>query len=99
MIFLLIIAVLIAPLFMLITSWMIDWCAVFYNVIAILCAYTVGIIVSYWIYVILRDNQVFMTTIHGIFQNQAFLASGAYLGGYAIYLLLRMTFKHIRADS
>lgn len=52
------------------------------------CSIVFGTISAWYIYRILRDEQVFMTTVHGIFLNPWFLLTGAYLGLYMIYRLL-----------
>lgn len=46
------------------------------------------------IYKVIRDNEVFMTTIHGIFLDPIVLTTGSYLGLYTIYLLLKYTVSH-----
>ncbi|MOA47096.1 hypothetical protein D3C78_1697000 [compost metagenome] len=47
------------------------------------------------IYEILRDNTVFMTSIHAIFLNPMFLLTGAYLGVYLVYRLMLMTYEEV----
>jgi len=47
-----------------------------------------GNIAAISIYQIIRDNEVFMTAIHAVFLNPAFLISGAYIGIYTIYRLM-----------
>jgi hypothetical protein len=61
---------------------------------AVLSGYTFGIIAALAVYKILRDDTIFMTNIHGILSNAAFLASGAYLGNYGLYKLIQMLLKH-----
>ncbi|WP_100372023.1 transposase [Bacillus sp. FJAT-45037] len=50
-----------------------------------------GYISATAIYAILRDHEVFMTSIHGIFLEPLFLISGAYIGWYALFVVLRHT--------
>ncbi|MEB1808927.1 MAG: transposase [Bacillaceae bacterium] len=60
-----------------------------FHSIALLAALTFGNIASFAIYTVLRDNTVFMTNIHALFLNPLFLVTGAYLGLYFIYVILR----------
>lgn len=59
-----------------------------YTVAGIVSALVFGNITAVYIYNVLVENAVFMTTIHGILLNPFFLLSGAYLGIYGIYLLI-----------
>ncbi|MDQ0878133.1 hypothetical protein QFZ77_006792 [Paenibacillus sp. V4I3] len=86
------------PISMLISAWLFTMCRTVYHVLAVGCAYVFGIISVLAIYEILRDETVFMTNIHGVFQNGLFLLSGAYLGCYGIYTLLRWTLKELRSE-
>lgn len=86
------------PISMLISAWLFTMCRVIYHVLAVGCTYVFGIVSMLAIYEILRDETVFMTNIHGIFQNELFLLSGAYLGCYGIYTLLRWTLKELRSE-
>jgi hypothetical protein len=86
------------PISMLISAWLFTMCRLIYHVLAVGCAYVFGIISALAIYEILRDETVFMTNIHGIFQNGLFLLSGAYLGCYGIYTLLRWTLMELRSE-
>lgn len=86
------------PISMLISAWLFTMCRIVYHVLAVACAYVFSIISVLAIYEILRDETVFMTNIHGIFQNGLFLLSGAYLGCYGIYTLLRWTLKELRSE-
>jgi hypothetical protein len=65
-------------------------CRRLFDGLAVLSAYVFGIVAAIAVYRILRDDTVFMTHIHGIFNNAAFLASGAYLGNYGLYKLIHM---------
>jgi len=62
-----------------------------YNLVAIIAALVFGNIASLSIYKIIRDNKVFMTSIHGIFLNPFFLIAGSYLGIYVLYRLLLLS--------
>ncbi|WP_332651688.1 transposase [Lysinibacillus sp. 54212] len=64
-----------------------------FNIAAVLSAIIFGSIASTSIYQIIVDNAVFMTTIHAIFLNPIFLVTGAYLGLYVIYRLMRLTYE------
>lgn len=63
-----------------------------FNVVAVLSTIIFGSIASTSIYQIIRDDKVFMTTIHGIFLNPLFLMTGGYLGVFVIYRLLLLVF-------
>lgn len=62
-----------------------------FNILSVVSAITFGIIASTSIYQIIKDNAVFMTTIHAIFLNPFFLITGAYLGIFTIYRLMILT--------
>lgn len=93
--FLIILGSIIVPVAMLVIQhkW-IKWRIVF-NVVSILTALVFGNISALAIYEILRDNTVFMTSIHAIFLNPMFLVTGAYLGVYLIYRLLIISFNEV----
>lgn len=95
MIFVIVFGSIVAPIAMLVTQhkWM-KWRIVF-NAVSVLSAVILGNISASAIYEILRDNTVFMTSIHAIFLNPLFLLTGAYLGLYLIYRLLLMTYEEI----
>ncbi|MGY0694131.1 transposase [Virgibacillus sp. FSP13] len=61
-----------------------------FNLGAILSALIFGNIASLSIYQIIKDDMVFMTTIHAIFLNPFFLITGSYIGLYILYRLLRI---------
>jgi len=58
------------------------------HISAYLALYVLGTIISITIYDVLIQNLVFMTSIHGILLNPFFLLAGAYIGIYALYLIL-----------
>lgn len=62
-----------------------------FNILSVVSAIVFGIIASTSIYQIIKDNAVFMTTIHAIFLNPFFLITGAYLGIFTIYRLMILT--------
>ncbi|MDE5415070.1 transposase [Alkalihalobacterium chitinilyticum] len=62
---------------------------ILYHSLALLAALTFGNIASFAIYTVLRDNTVFMTNIHALFLNPLFLLTGAYLGIYFVYVIMR----------
>ncbi|MEK4344350.1 transposase [Paenibacillus sp. FSL P4-0184] len=72
----------------------IKWRIVF-NVASVLSTLILGNISALAIYEILRDNTVFMTSIHAIFLNPMFLLTGAYLGVYLVYRLMLMTYEEV----
>lgn len=63
----------------------------FYNFTAIISAIIFGDIAAVSVYQIIIDKTVFMTKIHAIFLNPFFLITGAYLGVYAVYMLILLT--------
>jgi hypothetical protein len=72
----------------------IKWRIVF-NAASVLSTLILGNISALAIYEILRDNTVFMTSIHAIFLNPMFLMTGAYLGVYLLYRLLLITYEEV----
>ncbi|MBS4175097.1 transposase [Bacillus sp. FJAT-49736] len=62
-----------------------------YNILALICSLVFGNISALAILEVIRNNTVFMTTIHGIFLNVPFIITGAYLGVYVLYQLLNVT--------
>jgi hypothetical protein len=91
--------ILLIPPGMLISSWLFASFRFIYHALAGACAYVFGIISALAVYGILRDETVFMTNIHGVFKNEFFLFSGAYLGSYGIYMILRWMLKELRSDK
>lgn len=64
-----------------------------FDITAIVATLVFGNIASLSIYEIIVENMVFMTTIHAIFLNPFFLATGAYMGLYILYRLLLVTME------
>ena len=62
-----------------------------FNSIAVLSTIIFGAIASTAIYQVISDGKVFMTTIHGLFLNPFFLTTGAYIGVFLLYRLIRIT--------
>jgi len=62
-----------------------------YNIFIVISLLVLGNITALSVYQVIIDQEVFMTTIHGIFLNPFFLITGAYLGGYTIYRLMSLT--------
>ena len=77
------------PVGMLLLEWRGGRWKRYFDAAAVLAAVIAGNIAAISVYQIIRDNAVFMTTIHGIFLNPFLLAAGGYLGVYYIYYLLR----------
>ncbi len=85
--FLIIVGSIIMPIIMLLMQkYGENWRAIF-TVAAIIAALIFGDIAAVAIYEIIEDKTVFMTNVHAVFLNSAFLITGAYLGVYAIYQL------------
>lgn len=59
-----------------------------YNLIAILALLVFGNIASLSVYTIIKENAVFMTSIHAVFLDPFFLITGSYIGVYVLYRLL-----------
>jgi hypothetical protein len=93
--FLIVLGSIVIPIVMLMIQhkW-IKWRIVF-NVASVLSTLILGNISALAIYEILRDNTVFMTSIHAIFLNPMFLMTGAYLGVYLLYRLLLITYEEV----
>ena len=89
--FLLVLSTVIAPAIMLFLSSKSDKLQIVFNSIAVLSIIIFGSIVSTSIYQIILDDEVFMTTIHAIFLNPAFLVTGSYLGVFIIYRLMKLS--------
>ncbi|MCP8968910.1 hypothetical protein [Ectobacillus ponti] len=67
------------------------------HVLAYICAYIFGAILSITIYEVRRNHTVFMTEVHEVLLNEVFLLCGAYLGAYGLYMLLRLIMEQLRA--
>lgn len=68
---------------------------VVFHLLAFMAALVFGNIASLSIYQIIKDNTVMMTNIHAIFLNPFFLITGAYIGVYFLYQLIRLTTNEI----
>ncbi|WP_407869290.1 transposase [Paenibacillus sp. P36] len=93
-----ILILLLIPACMLVGSWMFISCRIWFHILAMVSAYVFGIISALAVNDILRDDTVFMTNIHGVFNNQLFLLSGGYLGCYGIYLMWKRLLIEIRKE-
>ncbi|UKS27613.1 transposase [Paenibacillus sp. HWE-109] len=91
--------IILIPLCMLMMSWLFAALRVVFHALAACCAYVFGIISALAVYEILRDETVFMTNIHRVFENKYFLVTGSYLGSYGIYILLKWTLQEMRAEQ
>ena len=89
MIILIVLLSIVIPVGMLLLEWRGGIWKRLLDAAAVMAAVIAGNIAALAIYQIIRDNAVFMTTIHGIFLNPFFLVTGAYLGLYYTYQLLR----------
>ncbi|MFS0903869.1 transposase [Priestia aryabhattai] len=91
MVFLIVAGSIIFPIVMLFFSLKWKGAELVFNTLALLAALVFGNIAVASIYRILKNHTVFMTSIHAIFLNPAFLLTGAYLGIYVLYKLLALT--------
>ncbi|MDR6553920.1 transposase [Paenibacillus qinlingensis] len=90
--------VILIPLVMLCSSWVLQSFKPVFSGAAVLSAYVVGSIIAVNVYQILRDDTVFMTNIHVIFTNKLFLFTGAYLGAYGIYVMWHCFLQELRSE-
>ncbi|MEK8128428.1 hypothetical protein WMW72_10980 [Paenibacillus filicis] len=90
---LLIIGSLLAPLLLLACRFLTPKLTMVFDLAALAALYAFGWIATGAIYKILRDDMVMMTEVHRVFYNSLFLASGAYLGVYAVYLIWWKSFR------
>ena len=65
--------VILIPLVMLCSAWLLPSCKQWFEGIAVVCAFVFGVITALAVYEILRDDTVFMTNIHVVFTNKLFL--------------------------
>ena len=94
---LIVVLVCILPPFLLAGAWLFPAWRFILDGLAVLAAYVFGIISALSIYQILRDETVFMTNIHAVFQNNLFLLSGGYLGTYGMYRLQYHAWRQLRS--
>jgi len=66
------------------------------DVLAVLAALLFAIVSTVAIYQIRRDGTIFMTNIHRLFDNYIFLISGAYLGMYGLFQLIRYSIRQYK---
>lgn len=82
---------LILPLFMI---WSIKrsflW-DILFNILAIVSLYLFSVTTALAVLQTIFDQTVYLTTIHSILLNPLFLIPGGYLGMFALYRLLRLT--------
>ncbi|MEK3764804.1 transposase [Solibacillus sp. FSL K6-4121] len=89
----LVVSSIIVPLIMVYIRNKISKSAILFNILAVIFVIIFGSIASTSIYQIIIDDAVFMTKIHGLFLNELFLISGAYIGIFVIYRLMVLTMK------
>lgn len=87
----LVISSIVVPLIMVLLRKKISKSALVFNILAVIFVIIFGSIASTSIYQIIIDDTVFMTKIHGLFLNELFLISGAYIGVFTIYRLMILT--------
>jgi hypothetical protein len=83
----LILGIVLIPIIMSGTYLIWRWLRLVYDVCAIISAIVPLSAASTTIYSVIRNNTVFMTTIHALFINPFFLIPASYLGIYVIYVL------------
>ncbi|SFM02556.1 hypothetical protein SAMN03159341_11475 [Paenibacillus sp. 1_12] len=88
-------AVIVIPIFMFSTvKWNRGYgVGLSFDMLAIVSGWVIGIMAAVNIYEINRDQEVMMTTIHKLFADERFLASGAYLGSYIMYRLIEVAWE------
>lgn len=91
--FILIIGSILAPVLMIFLQKIKPKLRLLFNLAALISALVFGNISSIAIFEIIKDNTVFMTSIHGIFLNPLFLLTGAYLGIYFMYRIVIWTLE------
>jgi hypothetical protein len=82
-----VLGIVLIPIIMSGTHWIWHRLRLVYDVFAILSAIVSFSAASTTIYSVIKNNTIFMTTIHALFINPFFLIPSAYLGLYVIYLL------------
>ncbi|MFS0874401.1 transposase [Solibacillus isronensis] len=87
----LVISSIVVPLIMVLLRKKISKSALVFNILAVIFVIIFGSIASTSIYQIIIDDAVFMKKIHGLFLNELFLISGAYIGVFTIYRLMILT--------
>lgn len=90
---LLVISSIVVPIVMLYLKHKSNSFRTIFNIVAIISIIIFGSIASTSIYQVIIDGEVFMTTIHSLFLNLVFLATGAYLGTFIIYRLMVMALE------
>lgn len=90
---LLIVSTIVVPIIMLIIVRKNTKFNLLFNSLAILALLIFSGITSTSIYQMIVDNEVFMTTIHGLFLNKVFLVVGAYIGVFVIFRLMKLTLE------
>lgn len=93
---LLIISSIVLPLVMFFLQLKIKTFRFIFNILALIAIVIFGDIASTSIYQIIKENAVFMTTIHAIFLNPFFLITGGYLGIYFLYRLILLTIEETK---
>lgn len=91
--FLLVISTIVVPIVMLYLQHKYDLFKTIFNIASIISIIIFGSLASTSIYQIIIDDEVFMTTIHGLFLNPIFLVTGAYLGTFIIFRLMLLTLE------
>ncbi|PEA55408.1 hypothetical protein CON64_08445 [Bacillus pseudomycoides] len=66
------------------------------DLFAYVCLYGFGTIIAFSVYEVLRQQTVFMTTIHSILLNPLFLLTGSYIGIYVLYMILYKFVSNIK---
>lgn len=66
------------------------------DLFAYVCLYGFSTIIAFSVYEVLRQQTVFMTTIHSILLNPLFLLTGSYIGIYVLYMILYKFVSNIK---
>lgn len=90
---LLVISSILVPLVMLYVVQKFDKVKLIFNGFAVISTIIFGSIAATAIYQIIIDDAVFMTSIHALFLNEWFLLAGAYVGVFATYRLMLLTWE------
>lgn len=92
----LVLGTVLVPLAMMLAEMRIVILRLGYDILALLSSIGFGIVAAVAVYDVISSGTVFMTTVHQVFLNPFFLLTGAYLGVYVVYLLLRQAWLELR---
>lgn len=84
---------LILPFFMFWSTKQTFFLHILFNILALVSLYLFSVTTALAVLQTIFDQTVYLTTIHGILLNPLFLLPGGYLGIFALYSLLRLTWR------